>query len=342
MSLIKIIHLLPEDSIGGVETAAKTTVGLKSEYFIFRLRFLSKHKKNRTNFSKKIFFIFEFFSSSIKVLNLEPDYLLVSLWKSCLSAIFIKLLKPQIKIILFLHLPKSTHFIDYFFTKLVANFAYQIWGDSLTTIEGRSKELKIDKTKKKKIISFMRYKLVPNQKADFGPNFIFWGRFHNQKKIDLSLKLFKEISKRIKNSKFILIGPDCGKLKYLKELTKELQLNKKVIFFKEMNLQEIINYSKKSSFFLQLSEKEGLGMSVVESMQLGLIPIITNVGEIKNYCAHKKNSIIFSNIENTTKEICSVLKRPEELHLLRKGAIGTWSKSSTYKEEITEAFEELI
>ena len=108
-----------------------------------------------------------------------------------------------------------------------------------------------------------------------------------------------------------------------------------------MNIEEIINYSKKSSFFLQLSPEEGLGMSVVESMQLGLIPIVTNVGEIKNYCLHKKNSIIFKNIKKTTKELLSLIQNPQEMTLLRKEAISTWYKSATFKDDITKAFEEL-
>ena len=44
-------------------------------------------------------------------------------------------------------------------------------------------------------------------------------------------------------------------------------------------------------------------MSVVESMQLGLISIVTNIGEIKNYCIHGQNSLIFSNIKKTSEEI---------------------------------------
>ena len=36
------------------------------------------------------------------------------------------------------------------------------------------------------------------------------------------------------------------------------------------------------SFYLQLSDSEGSGMSIIEAMRFGLIPVITNVGEVVN------------------------------------------------------------
>ena len=36
-------------------------------------------------------------------------------------------------------------------------------------------------------------------------------------------------------------------------------------------------------------------MSVCESMQLGLIPLVTNVGQIKKYCKNLHNCFIYKN-----------------------------------------------
>ena len=36
-------------------------------------------------------------------------------------------------------------------------------------------------------------------------------------------------------------------------------------------------------------------MSVCESMQLGLIPLVTNVGQIKKYCKNLHNCFIYQN-----------------------------------------------
>ena len=234
------------------------------------------------------------------------------------------------------------NFLDYFFSKIVGKLAYQIWGDSFTTIKNRTNELGIDKVKERKIISFIRNKLAKNVQPSFQPNFIFWGRFHSQKRIDLALKFFKVVSDQNKNSKFVLIGPDCGKLKSLKELSKKLRLNSKVKFYNSMNMNEIIEYSKESSFFLQLSSDEGLAMSVVESMQLGLIPIVTNVGEINNYCVHKENCLIYENLEVTSKEVFRLIDNPDEMINLRNNAVAKWAYSSTYREDLARTLDEII
>ncbi len=337
----KIIHLLPQDVVGGAESAAKTASNLRSNNYDFYLQFLV-NKKIKIRLLANIYGLFEILLSSIKVVKTNPDFILVSLWKSCLSATIIKFINPKIKIILFLHLPRSTNLIDYIFTKYIAKLAYQIWADSKSTIDERCKELSLDLSKNKRIISFVRYKLEPNTEICFEPNFIFWGRFHSQKRIALALILFKEIYEKYRKAKFLLIGPDCGELKSLKIFTKNHNLDKNVSFFNSMGINEIAKYSKNCAFFLQLSSQEGLGMSIVESMQLGLIPIVTDIGEIKNYCSHKENSIIFSSLLETSEEVCQLINNKDERIRLRGNAINTWSGISTYREDISTAFDELI
>ena len=64
-------------------------------------------------------------------------------------------------------------------------------------------------------------------------------------------------------------------------------------FFNSVISENIVkHYAKKCSFFLQLSFYEGFAMSVIEAMQLGLVPVVTNVGEISNYCIDNFNGVI--------------------------------------------------
>ena len=328
-----IIHLIPSDAIGGVETAAKTTVGIKSNKYIFKIKYLSK-QKNRTSLFSRIISIFEILNSSLQVINDKPDFLIVSLWKSCLSAIIIKFFKPNVKIILFLHLPKSLNCLDFYLTFITSRSAFQILGDSLTTLENRSKELNIKKNTNKKALSFLAYKLDPNEYQNSKPNFIFWGRLEFNKRIDLAINLFHEISKEIKDTKFTIIGPDCGQLNYLKKLRANLNLQNRIIFIGVKEIYEIKKIANDCLFFLQLSDLEGLSMSVVESMQLGLIPIVTQVGEIKNYCIHNKNSIIYKNKKSTKDIVLNLIKNPKKLNFLHKNVIHTWSDKKTYKQDL--------
>ena len=336
----RVLHLIPSDTIGGVESAAKTTIGIKNKKFIFSLKKLSKKKNTKNFFSKTISFI-ELFFSTYEVFNFKPDFLIVSLWKSCISAMIIKFFRPSTKIILFLHLPKSIHLLDFIFNFITAKNSYQIWGDSLTTLRERGKELRLDNKLQKRTISFLAYKLKPNTNEKYAPNFIFWGRLSQEKRVDLAIELFAMISNHLKGSKFIIIGPDCGELYKLKKKRNELNLKNKIRFVNSLEISSIKEIAKDCLFFLQLSREEGLGMSVLESMQLGLIPIVTSVGEIKNYCIHEENSIIYQDLESTKNVIIKLLKNKSEIQKLKDKAIKRWSNEITYREDFIKAIESL-
>ena len=92
---------------------------------------------------------------------------------------------------------------------------------------------------------------------------------------------------------FYLIGKDYGVKKSIQRLASELGISRNIKFFNYMEMNEIYKIAQDCSFFIQLSSYEGMAMSVVESLQLGLVPIITEVGEIENYCQDLKNGIIF-------------------------------------------------
>ena len=83
-------------------------------------------------------------------------------------------------------------------------------------------------------------------------------------------------------------------------------------------------------------------MSIVESMQFGLIPIITNVGQAKNYCIHNKNSIIFSDLETTYTEVIKLINDRNKMQNLRNNAFNKWLRNSTYKEDIEKNIKSLF
>ena len=52
----------------------------------------------------------------------NPDILIVSLWRSALVGIFVKIFRPKIKVILFIHSEKDTHFFDFIVTRIAIFF----------------------------------------------------------------------------------------------------------------------------------------------------------------------------------------------------------------------------
>tara|TARA_B100000401_G_C52788678_1_gene712225 strand:- start:186 stop:1211 length:1026 start_codon:yes stop_codon:yes gene_type:complete len=335
----KIIHIIPSNAIGGVELAAETAKNIKSKNYIFEIIYLSTKKYK---IGKSIFSLIELLITTKRILRKDPDFVIVSLWKSCISAYLLSLFKPKVKIILFLHLTKSTNIVDFFLNKIISKKAFQIWSDSDSTNFIRSKELKIDNKKPRKIISFIRFKNLPNNCTKAAPKFIFWGRIHKQKRIDKAIKLIHQIiNNGNKNAEFLIIGPNCGELDYLKNLCKKLKIEKNILFENEMDFKNIIKLSKQYSFFLQLSDYEGMAMSVIESMQLGLIPLVTNVGEIQYYCFDKENSIIYKNAKDTAQEVINLISNEKVFNSIRDKALLEWNNKTTYKDDLKENLESI-
>ena len=109
-----------------------------------------------------------------------------------------------------------------------------------------------------------------------------------------------------------------------------------------MNLKQIIELVKDNSFFIQLSSYEGMAMSVVESMQLGLVPIVTNVGEIENYCTDGFNSIIYEGVEKTFLKVLNVKENIEVYKYIRNNSSKTWINKNLYKDDMKSACKNFV
>ena len=174
-------------------------------------------------------------------------------------------------------------------------------------------------------------------------SFIYWGRLCPYKNIDKAINFFSKIYKLNKEATFVIIGPDYGAKKDLEKKIRNMNLENKVLIFDYMNFKEIKKYAEKSSFFIQLSSYEGMAMSVCESMQLGLIPLVTNVGQIKNYCKNLHNSLIYHNNDNEILgNVIKILNSKKEYLKIRKNIFQTWRTQPTYKKDMIKNFDDLI
>lgn len=341
--LIKIFHIVPTAYGGGVETAAKSFLSYSSKKFIFKVIFLRNRRIDKP--------LFSYFYSMKKVFFEKPDFILTSLWKSNLMTLLYKIFNPNTKYILFIHSTKNKHFLDKFITSFAALYAYEIWADAEYSLQERLSSLYFSnykknnllKKKQKRVISFVTEKLVPFIKKKCEPSFIYWGRLSPEKNIDQAIEIFSKICKIKPESSLIIIGPDYGVKEYLHSKIINLNLTSNVFIYDYMSLQEIKKYAKDSSFFIQLSSYEGMAMSVSESMQLGLIPVVTSVGQIKFYCKNMENSLIYNNNdEEIISNISSLISSTEIYEKIRNNAIKTWQISNIYRFDIISALNQII
>lgn len=118
----------------------------------------------------------------------------------------------------------------------------------------------------------------------------YWGRAVEQKRLDRALDLLS-VLEELAPARFALdiICPKSALLEGILESARERSLP--VTWLGPRSAAGIIDIAASATFFLQLSEFEGLAMSVREALALGLVPVITCVGEIGNYTEDDRDSV---------------------------------------------------
>ncbi|WP_176454227.1 glycosyltransferase family 4 protein [Siphonobacter sp. BAB-5385] len=290
--------------------------------------------------------IFKSLGNILAVVNkTKPQYIITSLWKSHYIAIFLKILRINFKHIPFIHSTRSFHILDSL-SRYLIRFTYEIvWTDSRATTES------LLFVSRKRIISFIREKLEPKPGFLVVENlvyrFLFIGRITSVKRLDLIFKFIKSIYDLGINIRLDVYGPDY------ENIWQEYQGN-----LHEMNISEHVNYCGSIApdlvknlyynydCYIQLSEWEGMSLSVIEAMMSGLVCFVTPVGEIKYYSKDKYSAIHLlgpsqNDWDDFVNKSLEVLQSQEQFKLIAHNASENWGYTMTYADSFIEAVYEL-
>jgi glycosyltransferase involved in cell wall biosynthesis len=332
-----VVHLIPYFGIGGVERAAASMITVSTEDFEFRVEtiFPPSAAKCRWVLWNPFLFIY----TVVRLWQSRPDVLIVSLWRSCAVGILLKILQPKLRLVVFLHLSQDVHKPDQFLTRVAVRLAYRVWADSKQTLRQR---LPLLVNGKGQVISFITERIGALPSVHVSPTFIYWGRLHAQKGFKRALKIFAEIQAKLITAQFWIIGPDGGELRYINKELIKLGICDFVKLLGQKEFLEIKQIARNASFYLQTSEMEGMAMSVVEAMQLGLVPVVTPVGEIANYALHTDNALVVSDDESTVIEVLALLNNNMLYQAMRERAVLTWLDKPLYKNSVLEACMQIL
>ncbi len=329
-----ILYLIPLDGTGGVEVAAQTLKDLDEKNFRFNLKYIFQKKS-------EIFNILKILESLKSVIIENPDILIVSLWRAALVGILVKVFRPKMKVVLFIHSEKDTHFFDFLITRLALLSCQEIWFDSNASSKNRFKFL--FKKLNKYILSF-NLRNIDGKINGFRqnePKFIYWGRISKDKGLYRALEIFEGILNYFPEATFKIIGSRQFDYEEIYQYCVDRNLTKSVFFYDEMEFEGIKKLAEDASFYLQTSKFEGFAMSVVESMMMGLVPVVTPVGEIGRYCNSKNSIMVYSNME-AIRDVILVLRNNNNFSQMSNLAIQTWSGKIFYRESVIKNCNRLI
>lgn len=119
--------------------------------------------------------------------------------------------------------------------------------------------------------------------------FIVIGRLDEKKYCDQIINAFSKLPENW-NIKLIFLG-DGDKLESLKKLTSKLKQSHRIIFKGAIN--NVDHQIISSDFYISNSISEGMSNSLLETMALGVPPIVSNVSGVEEMVINNKNGFIF-------------------------------------------------
>ena len=340
-----IVHVVPYDGVGGVETAVRSMdAGVKDgiafhKYFIanpdaavnagYVLHGAYPSASDPRNFILAVW----------RILRLTPDLVIASLWRSALVLLFVRLFRPRTVGVVFLHSSKAVHWLDLVLNRLAMSVATAIWTDSRATLLSRVPGSLIAKAR---VMSCLTQRAEAVAISPPIPAFIYWGRVEAAKGLIRALTIFAAVHARWPSSGFTIIGPDRGHGKVLRQFCNDQAIGSAVHFTGPCSLAQIEEHASRHSFYLQASTFEGMGMAVVEAMQFGLLPVVTPVGEIASYCRDGENSIVIDDDETAIRKILEVIADPQRFGTMTRAARATWQTQPLYRDDVMEACRSLL
>lgn len=143
---------------------------------------------------------------------------------------------------------------------------------------------------------------------------LFVGRIHKLKGLELLIQAFKEVENKDKKSKLMIVGPDDGYLKYLKEYILINGLKDKVIFTGILSGKGKTDAYANADIFVYPSPSEGHSVAILEAAGAGVPLIITTGCRFNEVETHKAGIVV----EVDSKEIATALVKLLENDSLRR------------------------
>lgn len=122
-----------------------------------------------------------------------------------------------------------------------------------------------------------------------GIRFIYVGSLIKRKHLDVVIRAFSRVIEQ--NDTLLVVGggPEAERMK---ELTRELKLEDKVIFTGRVSRERVLSYMKESHIFTLISDDETYGMVYIEAMLQGCLTIASRKGGFDGIITDGENGFI--------------------------------------------------
>lgn len=352
----RIVHIIHDLEIGGVETATLSSFNYLNQDFNFTLvcigsinkDLLKKLTSESLSNIKQINNVTSLIKT-IQFLRNTPNQIVISsLWKSHILHFFIKQICQINTSIIFLHNTRFAHFADKYATLLGLKISDEIWADSQSSINFIKPYIKSNLPTYK--ISFLLKHFKPKvvkKPSNTSFKFIFLGRLSSVKRLDLVVQFVNELKNKGIELVLDIYGPDNNTLSNLEKNIEQLGLTSHITYKGICDIENVEAVLHQYDCYVMMSDYEGMSISTVQAMESGLICFLRNVGEIHNYGQNMTNSVILNSIDSKDwiefiNNSVQVLKNEALQDKLLSNSTTKFANQLTYTQDIRQNLERLL
>jgi len=150
--------------------------------------------------------------------------------------------------------------------------------------------------------------------------FLFLGRLHPVKGLDILLQAYRELSKIVKHNELptlVIAGPDeNGYIYKLKKIAKDLEIERDVNFVGMVQGILKISLLKLSKAYILPSRSDVRGIATLEAMALGIPVIISEHCQFDEVETENAGKVVKLTLKDFAKAMKWALDNPEELKLM--------------------------
>ncbi|GAB2536144.1 glycosyltransferase family 4 protein [Brachybacterium huguangmaarense] len=251
----------------------------------------------------------------------RPDVLITSLWRVVALGLAARVLSPRTRWVVWAHNSRYSNRADALVHRLALARADEVWSDSEASWEGlvRPERARVRADGTHRIIKPEAAPIAePGAAGRPGPEellrLVYWGRLARPKRLDLAIDLVAELERtRPGGARLTIIGPDAGARADLVARVERLGLGGSVEFAPAADRAGIAAAAARAHAFVQLSDFEGFAMSAHEALALGLVCVVTPVGDLVADTHDGVDSIHHhGDIADTARRLLDVMDDPEE------------------------------
>lgn len=122
---------------------------------------------------------------------------------------------------------------------------------------------------------------------------LFVGRIARNKRIDNLVRACGNLRERGAEPCLRIVGPDWEGLQAsLQQLAAKLGIADRVTFVGEVSDAELLSELCRARFFVSASEYEGFGISVIEAMAAGCVPVVNRIESFRNFVEDGVNGFL--------------------------------------------------